>query len=251
MDMTSRLDPKNDEGIIRQRRNLIIISLIVSFLIAGDVTFKEINILGSKALVGQPNTVYYFLGVGWFYLLFRYYQYFLGFKKEAFEPFVDILKENSKNFISEKINQEPNKYLNDVFAYRNTLEKGFNNRIVLEANCKRVSIASQLIEFSNWDGLIRFYKKDGTSKEHNIKDFKINLELNEFKLNLIKAFSHFVIQKKAFTDYIFPYFIALTPILCFLLKLQSPLREVLIVLLLILIVLVLRKLEFDFLKNYP
>jgi len=64
------------QGFIRQRRNLILISLILLFVEVAEVSFNKINLLGNELTISNPDVVTYSLWVAFIYWLIRYYQYF-------------------------------------------------------------------------------------------------------------------------------------------------------------------------------
>lgn len=64
------------EGFVRQRRNLITISLVLFFVQFGEVTIQEIKAVETTLLINHPNAVTWALWVAFFYWLYRYYVYF-------------------------------------------------------------------------------------------------------------------------------------------------------------------------------
>ncbi len=62
-----------EEHFIKQRRNLILISLFVIFYEVGNLTIEEINFLGNKSKLGNPEIVTFFLIVAFTYFSLRYY----------------------------------------------------------------------------------------------------------------------------------------------------------------------------------
>ncbi len=64
----------NDESIFtRQRRNLIISSLFVIFYASGNLEISQISILGNTAKIGNPQIIYFILGLFYVYFFWRYY----------------------------------------------------------------------------------------------------------------------------------------------------------------------------------
>ncbi len=63
-------------GFIRQRRNLMIVSLVLLFAESAELTIQELNIFGNVLHLAHPATVTYALWIGWAYWLWRYYVYF-------------------------------------------------------------------------------------------------------------------------------------------------------------------------------
>lgn len=67
-------DPQQ-EGFVRQRRNLMIASLVLLFSEASDLKVAKIAAFGTDLLVGKPENVTTALWVATGYWLIRYYQY--------------------------------------------------------------------------------------------------------------------------------------------------------------------------------
>ncbi|SRR5258708_1412931 len=72
------------EAFIRQRRNLMIVSLVLLFTEVAGVTITEVNVFGTKLTVSNPAAVNYALWGGYFYWLWRYYVYFHDLDDKGF-----------------------------------------------------------------------------------------------------------------------------------------------------------------------
>lgn len=68
-------DKEIQDGFIRQRRNLIAISLVLWFVETATLTFSELNILGNKFPISNPAAVNHALWIAGAYWLLRYLQY--------------------------------------------------------------------------------------------------------------------------------------------------------------------------------
>ena len=77
------------ESLRRQRRNLIITSLIIVFILYSEVEISKINILGIEIVTPNQNALTNILWIIWAYFLIRFYQYL---KVEPTEGFVDNFK---------------------------------------------------------------------------------------------------------------------------------------------------------------
>ncbi|MEK6211056.1 MAG: hypothetical protein AABM64_11930 [Pseudomonadota bacterium] len=65
-------------AFVRQRRNLIAISLVLLFAETTGISVDHLNILGIEIELDNPNSVIYWLWAGYWYWLLRYYQFFLA-----------------------------------------------------------------------------------------------------------------------------------------------------------------------------
>lgn len=69
------------EGLLRQRRNLLLLSLLLPLFFISGADVKEINILGTIITVKNPSIVKASIGILFTYFLLRYWQYY---KEETF-----------------------------------------------------------------------------------------------------------------------------------------------------------------------
>lgn len=63
-------------GLLRQRRGLMVVSLVLVFFHWGQVQIKQVSALGASVEIGRPEAVEHGLWLVWGYFLLRYYQYF-------------------------------------------------------------------------------------------------------------------------------------------------------------------------------
>lgn len=64
-----------DTDLLRQRRNLIVISSGLLLFDFAKVTVTKISIMGTELLIGDAQVIVYFAWAMWGYFLLRYYQY--------------------------------------------------------------------------------------------------------------------------------------------------------------------------------
>lgn len=87
------------EGFVRQRRNLIISSLVLIFAQASGLTITKLNIFGNELGLAHPYSVITALWIATWYWAIRYYQYFtelkpIGIKSaylDKFQSYIAIL----------------------------------------------------------------------------------------------------------------------------------------------------------------
>lgn len=65
-------------AFVRQRRNIIAISLILLFAETTGISVDHLNILGIDVELDNPDSVMNWLWAGYWYWLLRYYQFFLA-----------------------------------------------------------------------------------------------------------------------------------------------------------------------------
>ncbi len=103
------------ENFVRQRRNIILISIVLILFDFADIQIGKVSILGTNLIIGNPDIIHYFMWIMWTYFLIRYYQYFVQEEnKQIKDTFNDKFKEftSSKtcNYFKEKHNIEDNRY---------------------------------------------------------------------------------------------------------------------------------------------
>jgi len=65
------------DGTLRQRRNLLLVTMLLIFMQHGQVEFgSDVKILGASASIGNPDFLLHFLFIVQTYFLWRFYQYF-------------------------------------------------------------------------------------------------------------------------------------------------------------------------------
>jgi len=63
-------------AFIRQRRNLMVVSLALIFVEFAELTVTKVSLFGNELTVSNPMAVNSALWIGYFYWLWRYYVYF-------------------------------------------------------------------------------------------------------------------------------------------------------------------------------
>jgi hypothetical protein len=74
----------DEDGFVRQRRNILVVSLILFFSQGTGLILTELNVLGNKATLISPVSLEPMLWIAWFYLLIRYCQAFNEYGKPKF-----------------------------------------------------------------------------------------------------------------------------------------------------------------------
>lgn len=92
------------EDLRRQRRNLIVMSLLLIFMKCGGMTINKMSIFGAEIVLSNISVVYIFIWLIWGYFLIRYYQYFMqkGFA-ETNRVFKDMINKRCSSKIEELV----------------------------------------------------------------------------------------------------------------------------------------------------
>ncbi|GEM_PF-2952761 len=199
--MTQDTDIVN--GFIRQRRALIVISLMMVLYEKLGIEIETINILGNTALINNPLNVTNLAWIGWGYFLVRYYQYFRDLGDKGFtgaynaklnkltEPCVRkkfgtlLFQNREKEFPGEK---RPFKIeFREVSLLRNL----WNNRVY------KIDVA------------VFFTEPGATTTSQNLKNREVSLLWSELLVPHIRSGWHVLANTRLISEYILPFGIAL------------------------------------------
>lgn len=64
-----------DSDLLRQRRNLILVSIVLAVFDIAKVEIGRVNVLGTNLLIGNPEVVHWLMWLAWAYFFVRYLQY--------------------------------------------------------------------------------------------------------------------------------------------------------------------------------
>ncbi len=105
------------EGLLRQRRNLIIICVLLWIMKFGGATFSKFSLAGFDISFKNPDVLPLSIWLAYAYFLYRYYQYFSheGVKKLQ-EIFGKALEEKCESIIC-KIVKQQSPTNNDALRY--------------------------------------------------------------------------------------------------------------------------------------
>lgn len=81
--MTEENEIIDSPGFIRQRRNIILASLVLVFAQGTHLTIHEFNFFGAKASIDSPVSTVPYLWVLWGYFLWRYWQAFCAVGRKS------------------------------------------------------------------------------------------------------------------------------------------------------------------------
>lgn len=190
-------DPLVQEYFVKQRRNIILISLVI--LLSEYLGFKieKINILGNQIDVENPQNFCQLLWVVWVYFLWRFYSYLnslgdLGFAYSFRNTMSLLLHEAAK----EKAQNDPSKFLISTSGH----------------NCK---VGSHLFgikyldKFSAKVGIEILGEPPYVSIRENIG---VPLGFNVLFIAYCKFFFGIIFKSHLSSEYILPFFIASSPV---------------------------------------
>lgn len=233
--MTDDKKREMSNSFLRQRRNLLGISILIPIYLLSDVKLEKINIIGNSFTVENPSIFTYLIITIFFYFLLRYWQYFneekeIQTEKYNFSRKLDSIK---KTFVINKTAQQINNHdesLISIGAYSHGYfelkdlkihKTGILSRKVevpfylREINVSYPKEKNDLISKTQLnletDSRIRKFEKINNSEYK----FEIDIIYNTiwiFILKLKKSFSY-MLSSPVFSDYYLPFLIALFPLI--------------------------------------
>ncbi|WP_157825861.1 hypothetical protein [Colwellia sp. Bg11-28] len=174
------------EGVLRQRRNFLLFSLIVSAYIFLDIKISDISIFGIKLVVSNAENIFWVLVFFWLYFFWRFYQYtkkvptlgvsntFRGYFYRNLKPYLD--KTVTKNY-----------------------PKALSHHEVAFYNLK-----SKPLFLYEYNGELSFAVE---GKDNHYKSEKVTLTFNKvhFIFPWFRACASLIFKESCFSDYVLPY----------------------------------------------
>jgi len=174
------------QGLARQRRNLILISILIIIFAEGGVVIEDFSLAGLKLKFKDFRIVYISLWIMFTYFFIRYYQYFkeepdLGVEKAFWRKLNERCWEKIK---SNSIKACPNcEEFGGQFSFSATKSSSFIRRRV------------------------RVVTSRSTYGEDNNEEIEISVI--PFIPDIIASLFHVLANRKGFSDYFFPFIISL------------------------------------------
>lgn len=175
-----------NEGLLRQRRNLIIVCIFLWIMKFGGVatTFSKLSFAGLDIEFKNPDALIQTIWIAFAYFFFRYYQYFVT---DGIKVLHQVLNEVYEQRCSPVIQQFVKKkiHLNDIKKSNNPYYKYKNLKI------------------NDW--MFRYSPKTN-SGDHYTHEFKITRWM--LKKQILFAWIDVFFRNKASTDYLLPFFLS-------------------------------------------
>jgi hypothetical protein len=179
------------DGFIRQRRNLIVISLILLFAETSNLSLTKINLFGNELLIPSPVTVNYALWVAFLYWLLRYWQYYRHV--DGSDQFRKAYKGRLNMAFEECFRRKEESADPSVFAI-----SSFNLR---HRSMKRIDV--QYLKHI----VVKENPRQTTQAE--VKD---SLTFFHLVMPRIRSMIYIIVNTRLATEYILPFVIALLPV---------------------------------------
>ena len=177
------------EHLHRQRRGLIVTSVILCFMKYGGITINRISILGIEIQFANIHALYLFIWIIWLYFLIRYYQFFMqeglmNIKLSYWDKFRELSRTKITKIVKDIYPRSVGGF--DSYNWYN-LEK-INWRIRRYSGIEKI-------------------KKDPYA---NTEQFVFAMDISLFSLwkEILKSYYHVIVNRTVITDYVLPLAVA-------------------------------------------
>jgi len=188
----------------RQRRNVMLVSLILVFYQTSGVVFKEINIFGNKLELTDPSQISIVLWIVWAYFFWEYFIYYR------------TVRERFTNFFHDKMDSLIKKKGIELFKKEVIANDKFPVKPPYDFDKPALSGIS--VTAREW----RYYKinipditvkNEESGDEHRIRNHSVDIKVPRLFWPAIISFVSVVLTTRWFTEYYLPFFLAVLPIL--------------------------------------
>ena len=197
---------QQNEGFVRQRRNLMIVSLVLLFSEATELKVEKISAFGTELLVGQPQAVTMALWVAAVYWLVRFYQYSRAVFPNAMENIIQNQVNNKtcqKVAIKRLIREEPSllEPINNIDAIPTIDYSSFG---ILASNPNYLKVKLELKKTAS---------DERSSATQGIGERIVLIDGSDLFWLRFRAWVHLISHTTLFTELVLPYIVFALPVL--------------------------------------
>jgi len=176
------------DGILRQRRNLVVFSVLLCFMKFAEVDIGQVSILGfSFSAFGNPDGVYLFAWLIWGYFFYRYWQYY---GQEAAPLFAGIIGRELDKGCSYEIGQIVGQSHSSW-----TDDKNLTNYTKLKSN--------------NWLFEAKYIvNPEDPAGDYKYMPFELPIPKKELRGAVVAVYFNFFFRKSITSDYLLPFIVA-------------------------------------------
>ncbi|MEZ9553537.1 hypothetical protein [Vibrio sp. 10N.222.47.A9] len=232
------------DGLLRQRRNLMLVSIAMPLFFVSGAEVEKLNILGTVIVLSNPKVVEYLLVVLFLYFFLRYWQYY---KEESYisdmkRKIIDYTVVLETRFLTKKANQMTSfvKSTDYSIHYTDSRYHRFGRPVHIPVENDRVTFlfmreckfyiypktkngdasSTEIKEFgglseshslSNWSVIES--PEDFSKRTYNYYGNVIHYSIFRFNLYRTIGYLKYMLNESYFTDYQLPFAIALVSII--------------------------------------
>jgi hypothetical protein len=190
-------EPGEDSGFVRQRRNLMIVSLVLLFSEVADLQIEKLSAFGNELVIGKPYAINAALWVAGFYWLLRFYQY-------SRPKIAAMLLNTIHPYIQQNALPEGVKLLRA--AHPEYLEPFENVPADPELSVSNWTFRGHQPKYVDLQIELQKVASDGTNASvHRLGAHEVRIEGWALRKLQIRAWIYLVIHTRQFTELILPY----------------------------------------------
>ena len=190
--MTEENEIIDSPGFIRQRRNIILASLVLAFAQGTHLTVHEFNFFGTKASIDSPVSTVPYLWVLWVYFLWRYWQAFWALGRNPTQTRYHIVKKIYLERFAAKRGLASDKNIIKIWMPHDREES-------TERGAKVVLVAN-------------LAEQTGTGGPSQ-KNIEVDLSYSDLLRIRARSILHLIVISDEFSEYYVPFGIAAIPLL--------------------------------------
>jgi hypothetical protein len=174
------------EGLLRQRRNLIITCTLLWLLKYGGVSFSKLSFAGFDIHFNRPEALYVCLWISFWYFLYRYYQYF---SDEGVTKLAKVFLESTVIYCNPAIRalvKELHPHSNDAGLYEFTT-----------------------LRQNGWVYRGQNLQPDENGRVSKSEDIALAISPKKLVKPIFKAYAETIFRNSVATDYLLPFVLAI------------------------------------------
>lgn len=191
------------ENFTRQRRNLLLISLVVLFAEMSEIEIHKISILGNEVLFKNPESILIILWVALIYWLVRYYQYFRDIGEKGFgTSFYVRLSAFAKKIAFKEVRKKYKK--NNSFSAPGSdavFEIFPREYRIYETSLRRIR------------GDVEFVVSSNKGRSGTIGKDSVIVEFPKLIMPIALSVFHVIFHTRLVSEYILPFCVSFSPII--------------------------------------
>lgn len=205
-----------DDSLVRQRRNLILVSVIICGIEFSGADIGKISLAGlnfDSAAVKRPEVIYYLIWVIWFWFFTRFMQYFTF---EAGNDITDykvrwlgalLLDCADSQYRYSKLVKLAMKSLSEAGRFGNAVETYKQIKLCIEP------LSKDKYPEAEFDKKFRIFFVERINEGHELAESIVFINEPEYKLLLNKSWFFAFVRSPLGTEYYAPIVIGVIPIL--------------------------------------
>ena len=196
---------EQDSGFIRQRRNLMVVSLVLLFSEISALSITKLSIFGNEIAIDHPRSLNLALWIAALYWLWRFYQYSRPYVVEVLKGEIYRRSQEICRPTALKVALRRDPTLLDPFPEHPS--------ITPEISIKTYTFHGHMPEYL--DMTLELNRSVGTKSSSIVQgtgDIQVRIEGGDLRQLRLRSWIHLVIHTRHFTDYVLPYVLFSLPL---------------------------------------